>query len=102
MAQGVNGRYVFDPMYDAMTECWCCGLPEAECKFLSKPKRVVAVSKTVYARELVLREGVTVGDLFALIDIPFQLSKKAKVSIRYHDTGDVNMSLRVEWTGDNE
>ena len=63
-------------------------------------KKVSTVSKTVYARELVLREGITVGDLFHLIDMPFQITKKTKVILKAND--DCEPLLRVEWTGDDQ
>ena len=57
----------------------------------------VNMIRTTHTRELDINRITTVGDLFALIDLPYRITKKATVSI---EAGTA--TLRLEWRGEPE
>jgi hypothetical protein len=62
------------------------------------PKKVSTnMIRTTHVREIDINRITTVSDLFALIDLPYRITKKATVSI---EAGTA--TLRLEWRGEPE
>ena len=59
----------------------------------------------VHARELEINAVTTVSELFDLIDLPYRITKHAKVSLISGSSGPIIVPtrlIRIEWRGDTE
>jgi len=69
-----------------------------------KPPKKVS-ENMIHARELDINAVTTVSELFELIDLPYRITKHARLSI-IHRVRDINVEavrvLRLEWRGDAE
>ena len=74
----------------------------------SKPKKAsnsVSNANLVHARELEITAVTTVSELYEMIDLPYRITKHAKVSIgsKYDFPRNAETPvLRLEWRGDGE
>ena len=87
------------------THCGCdeCDYPNGTP--IKRPKKVSENMSITHARELKINDTVTVSDLFALIDLPYKITRKAKVTwVARQDNAliDPTFTLRLEWTGGDE
>jgi len=79
------------------THCGCdkCDYPNGTP--IKRPKEVsVNMIRTTHTRELDINRITTVGDLFALIDMPYRITKKATVKV---EAGTA--TLRIEWASED-
>ena len=92
------------------TECWDDPIKfkivkDHKGNLIAGPKKASnAVSNNanlVYARELEITAVTTVSELYEMIDLPYRITKHAKVSIQYQD-GVVAPILRLQWHGEGE
>jgi hypothetical protein len=87
------------------THCGCdkCEYPNGTP--IEPPKKVSENLSITHARELKIDDTVTVSDLFALIDLPYKVTRDAKVTWVAHQDNALctpNFTLRLEWRGDAE